>query len=58
METTDELCDAATRRLQALHPYSVPKIVVLSADPEAHEDRAAPGYAYARWLADVVRHVE
>ena len=47
METTAELAEAATARLQELHPYDVPKIVVL--DPERCDPR------YLEWLRDVTR---
>jgi len=47
METTAELADAATARLRELHPYDVPKIVVL--DPE----RTEPDYL--AWLRSVTR---
>ena len=46
METTSELTKAATSRLRELHPYDVPKIVVL--DPD-HADAD-----YVAWLRGVV----
>ena len=47
METTVEQADAAVIQLRELHPYDVPKILVI--DPE----RADP--AYADWLRGVVQ---
>lgn len=47
METTAELAERASERLRELHPYDVPKIVVLDpvgADPD-----------YLAWLRDVTR---
>jgi len=46
METAADRVDEATERLRALHPYDVPKIVVLA--PE-HVNAA-----YREWLCDVV----
>jgi periplasmic divalent cation tolerance protein len=46
METTAELSQAATARLRELHPYDVPKILVL--DPERADDD------YVAWLRGVV----
>ncbi len=47
METTAEQSEAAVARLAELHPYDVPKIVVL--DPES----CAP--PYLDWLRSVTR---
>lgn len=47
METTAELAEAAVARLRELHPYDVPKIVVI--DPESAEP------AYLEWLRSVTR---
>ena len=47
METTEDLIDEATTRLRELHPYDVPKIIVidgLSADAD-----------YLAWLRSVTR---
>lgn len=54
METTQEHCAEATRRLRETHPYSVPKIVVLTPDPEFYGPDGAPGHSYAAWLSAVV----
>ncbi len=45
METTAERADEATGRLRELHPYDVPKIVVLA--PES------AGASYLDWLREV-----
>lgn len=45
METTADRIEAATARLAELHPYDVPKIVVL--DPESCDPR------YLDWLRAV-----
>jgi periplasmic divalent cation tolerance protein len=47
METTDELAGAAAERLRELHPYDVPKILVLGCES------AAPDYL--DWLRAVTR---
>jgi periplasmic divalent cation tolerance protein len=47
METTAELAGAAAARLRELHPYEVPKIVVL--DPESVDPD------YLAWLRSVTR---
>ena len=47
METTADLAAEATARLRELHPYDVPKIVVL--DPERADA------AYLAWLSSVTR---
>jgi periplasmic divalent cation tolerance protein len=47
METSADRCEAATARLAELHPYDVPKIVVL--DPERCDPR------YLEWLHSVTR---
>lgn len=47
METPSERCEAAVASLRRLHPYDVPKILVLDpidSDPD-----------YRRWLARVTR---
>jgi periplasmic divalent cation tolerance protein len=47
METTAELAAEATARLRALHPYDVPKILVI--------EPAGADADYVRWLGDVTR---
>ena len=54
METSEERCPQAIQRLRALHPYSVPKILVLTPDRDAYAPPHAPGAAYAAWLAEVL----
>jgi periplasmic divalent cation tolerance protein len=44
METADDRVDAAIARIEALHPYDVPKIIVL------RDAMATP--AYAAWVDD------
>lgn len=46
-ETTGAACEAAMARLEAIHPYEVPKVVAL----EASQVNAA----YEVWLKQVVR---
>jgi periplasmic divalent cation tolerance protein len=47
METAADCVEAATARLRELHPYSVPKIVVL--------DPAGVNADYARWAIEETR---
>ena len=46
METTTQACEQTMRRIAALHPYDVPKIVALEA-ADVHA-------AYLEWLGQVV----
>jgi periplasmic divalent cation tolerance protein len=47
METAADCVDAAVARLRELHPYSVPKIVVI--------DPASVNADYVRWAIDETR---